>query len=143
MPETNEHDEKCGCGKQLAAAVTKAAHRDQNTGTREPAVPAGRKINLDGVTSVPADLSHLVPRDIRDGGQALQYLRYLAAGQSAGGGNGGAAGTPGAAPAGEIGVTYAGATPSQYASCPGLARLDAGRGASGYTPQANAKGGRR
>jgi hypothetical protein len=138
MPDI-DHDEKCPC-KGQPAAVTKAAHRDQNTGTREPAVPQGRKLDVTGLTSVPADMAHLVPRDIKDGAAALQYLRDLAAGQSAGG-NGGAGGTaPGGG--GELGVTFS-ATPSQYAGRPNLAKLDAGRGPSGYAVQANSRGGKR
>jgi hypothetical protein len=141
MPDPNDHDEKCGCGKQLAAAVVaKAAHADRNTGAREPAAPAGRKIDVTGLTAVPADMSHLIPRHIRDGGQALQYLRDLAAGQASGGGTGGLGG--GNAAGGELGVTFS-ATPSQYGHAPGLAAYDAGRG-GGYVPQCNGpRGGKR
>jgi hypothetical protein len=140
--QQTEDDRKCAC-KGGPAAVQKSAarHRDANTGAPEPAAPQGRRINVDGLTAVPADLSHLVPRNIRDGGQALQYLRDLAASQAAGG-----SGVGGPAPGGggELGVTYAGGTPSQYTSCPGLGKFDAGRGASGYTPQCNApRGGKR
>jgi hypothetical protein len=115
-------DAKCNC-KAAPPAVQKSAarHRDANTGKAEPAAPTGRRVNVDGLTAVPADLSHLVPRDIRDGGQALQYLRDLAAGQDAGGGNGGAArGAPGP----DLSVTYRG---TGGGLSPALQAVDAGR----------------
>jgi hypothetical protein len=136
MPDIDDHDEKCPC-KGQPVAVTKAAHRDQNTGTREPAVPTGRKLDFANITAVPADSP---AARIRNGAEALAAHRaYLEAQAAGGGGTGGPA--PGAG--GDFGVTYAGATPSVYTSCPGLAKLDAGRGPSGYAVQANSRGGKR
>jgi hypothetical protein len=133
-----QDDRKCSC-KALAGAVTKAAHADRNTGAREPAVPQGRKLDLANVTAVPADSP---AARIRDGAEALAAHRAYLEAQGLGGGAGGAGGAAqgvGAGPA----VTYS-ATPSQYASSPGLAKLDAGRGSSGYTPQCNGpRGGKR
>jgi hypothetical protein len=125
MPEPNERDEKCGCGKSLAARISKALH--------------------DNPGAVPASLSHLVPNGLT-GAEALQHLQGLAALESAGGNGGAARGAPGA----DLGVTaHAADSPSVYAGAKTAARYDAGRGPLGYVPQRTggagpaAKGGRR
>jgi hypothetical protein len=117
-----------------------ADHRDQNTGAKEPAAPRGRRLDVNAAnpTAVPADSP---AASIKNGAEALAAHRAYLEAQAAGGGAG--TGGGGEATGGDLGVTYAGGTPSQYARSPGLAKLDAGRGASGYTPQANPKGGRR
>jgi hypothetical protein len=95
-------DKGCSC-KALAGAIRKSL--DANAGN--PGV-------------VPSDLSHLVAH-IKDGGEALQFLRGLAAGQDAGGGNGGAGGN---APGPDLSVTYRG---SGGGLSPALQAVDAGR----------------
>jgi hypothetical protein len=96
-----EDDTKgCSCGKGYAASIRKAL--GQNPG------------------AVPADMSHLVAH-IKDGGQALQFLRDLAAGQDAGGGNGGAGGN---APGPDLSVTYRG---TGGGLSPALQAVDASR----------------
>jgi hypothetical protein len=139
--QMTQDDAKCSCKAGPVAVQKSAAHRDQNTGTREPAVPQGRKLDLANATAVPADSP---AAGIKNGAEALAahraYLEAQAAGTAGGGAAGGASG-PGA----ELGVTYRGTAgaPSQYVNAPGLAAHDAGRGSRGYTPQANPRGGRR
>jgi hypothetical protein len=117
MSEPNERDEKCGRGKQLSAAVTKAAgHRDQNTGRAEPAVPQGRKLDLANVTAVPADSP---AAGIKNGAEALAAHRAYLEAQAAGGGGAG-----GIAPGPDLGVTFRGDSGGLPAS---LKSLDAGR----------------
>jgi hypothetical protein len=98
---TRDDAKGCSCGKGLAARVAKALH--------------------DNPTAIPGDLSHLVGH-IRDGGEALQFLRGLAAGQDSGGPGGGSA------TGRELGVQFqdAGSSPC-YANSPAVRTYSADR----------------
>jgi hypothetical protein len=102
MPDIDDQDEKCGCGKGLQARIAKAL-RDN------PGV-------------IPSDLSHLVA-GIRDGGEAIQHLKDLAAS----GGAGTAGGLGGGGPLrGDLAVSAqdAGSSPC-YANSPAVAKYSA------------------
>jgi hypothetical protein len=120
MPEIDDADEKCECGKRQVVAVTKALHRTPNPGSRpEPAVPQGRKIDAANISAVPADSP---AARIRDGAQVLAAHRAYLEAQAAGGGTGGTGG--GDAPGAELGVTFRGTTGGLPAS---LRVVDASR----------------
>jgi hypothetical protein len=118
MPEPNDHDEKCGCGKSLAGAIRKAL--DANPG------------------AVPADFSHLIPRGL-SGAEALQHLQDIAASASAGAPGGGSATGRGLS----VLSQDAGSSPC-YANAPAVRTYLADRGPLGYVPQCNSpRGGKR
>jgi hypothetical protein len=116
--QQTEDDRKCACKGGPVAVQKSAAHKDRNTGTCEPAVPQGRKLDLQNITAVPADSP---AARIRDGAQALAAHRVYLEAQAAGGGTGGASG---GAPGADLGVTFRGDSGGLPAS---LKSVDAGR----------------